>query len=110
MHTTNLFIPREFFHFPKRNVDRHKRRQRPGARVQRESAPEHRLWKLSMVSASLTSSQGESIAFLFFGLLASAAAVYCGTELFNVVNSDALEQTVQALLSSAGAPVSDLVR
>jgi hypothetical protein len=109
MQTTNLFIPREFFHLTKRNVDRHNRRQRPVVRIQSETTPEHRLWKLSMQSAFLRGFIGESIAFLFFGLLVGAAAVYCGTELFYVVNSGALEQTVQALLSSSGAPVSDLV-
>ncbi len=41
----------------------------------------------------------ELIAFLFFGVLVSAATVYCGIELFHMVNSGALEQTVQTLLT-----------
>jgi hypothetical protein len=49
--------------------------------------------------------QLELIAFLFFGFLVSATAVYSGAELFHLANSGALEQTVPALLAS----VTDLV-
>jgi hypothetical protein len=42
--------------------------------------------------------QIELIAFLFFGVLVSAAIAYCCTELFHLVNSGTLERTVQTLL------------
>jgi len=110
MQTTNFFIPRGSFHFSKGSVeyDRHNRRQRRTVQLRSKTEPESRLWKRSMEAASLKDGQLELIAFLFFGSLVSAAAAYCGAELFQVVNSGALEQTVQALLSS-GAAVTNLV-
>jgi hypothetical protein len=67
------------------------------AQRQRKIEPEHRPYKLSIDAASAKGGRLELIAFLFFGVLVSAATLYCGTEL-RVVNSGALEQTVQALL------------
>jgi hypothetical protein len=103
MQTTNLFIPRESFPFIKGKVelDRRNGRQRPTVRIRSKTEPENRLWKLSTRTASRNGGRFELIAFLFLGSLVSAAAAYCGTELFQVVNSGALEQTVQMLLSSA---------
>jgi hypothetical protein len=111
MQTTNFFIPRESFHFRKGSVeeDRRNRRQRLTVQGRSKTEPESRLWKRSMEAASLKDCKLELIALLFFGSLVSAAALYCGTELFQVVNSGALEHTVQALLSSSSAPVTDLV-
>jgi hypothetical protein len=110
MQTTNFFIPRELLHFSKGNADKDRRkRRRLTARIRSKTELDNRLWKLSMGAASLTSCKLELIAFLFFGALASVAAVYCGAELFHLANSGALEQTVQTLLSSSSAPVTDLV-
>jgi hypothetical protein len=52
-----------------------------------------------MEAASSKFGRLELIAFLFFGVLVNAATVYCGIELFHMVNSGALEQTVQTLLT-----------
>jgi hypothetical protein len=67
--------------------------------IRGKTEPECRLWKLSMGAGSREGRRLESIVFLFFGLLVSATVVYCGTELFHVINSGALEQTVQALVT-----------
>jgi hypothetical protein len=101
MLTTNFFIPTEPFHFSKGKVEQKRRPGRQGLIVQIRSKtqPENRLWKLSLEASSLKSRNLELTVFLFFGLVATAAAVYCGTELFQVVKSGALEQTVQALLA-----------
>jgi hypothetical protein len=111
MQTTNFFIPRESFHFSKGSVeeDRRNRRRRLTALIRSKTEPDNRLWKLSMEAASLKACKLELIAFLFFGALASVAAMSCGAELFHMANSGALEQTVQTLLSSTSAPVTDLV-
>jgi hypothetical protein len=77
-------------------------RRRITANLRSRIEPEQRLWKLSMEAACLTFGKVELIAFLFLGflgVLVSTATVYCGTELFHGVNSGALEQTVQTLLS-----------
>jgi hypothetical protein len=74
-------------------------RQRLMAPLRSEIEPEHRLYKLSMEAASSKFGRLELIAFLFFGVLVNAATVYCGIELFHMVNSGALEQTVQTLLT-----------
>src|ERR1700733_14766194 len=91
MHTSNLFIPRTPFHFIKAKAkqDRRKSRQRPTHRIRCENEPENRLWKLSMEAASLKDAKLELIALFFFGFLVSAAAAYCGAELFHGVNSGA---------------------
>jgi hypothetical protein len=111
MHTSNLFIPKAPFHFIKATAeqDRRNSRQRPTLRIRGETEPENRLWKLSMEAASLKDAKLELIALFVFGFLVSAAAVYCGAELLNGVNSGALEQTVRALLSSSSASVTNLV-
>jgi hypothetical protein len=103
MQTTNPFISRESFRFIKGKVelDRRNGRRRPTVRIRNKTEPENRLWKLSTGTASHKGCKLEFIVFLFFGSLVSAAAVFCGTELFQVVNGGALEQTVQVLLSSA---------
>jgi len=74
-------------------------RKRPTAQLRSEIEPERRLYKLSGEAVSPKVGRLDLIAYLFFGVLVSAATVYCGTELFHVVNSGGLEQTVQALLS-----------
>jgi hypothetical protein len=111
MQTTNFFIPRQSLYFGKGKVEQDRRngRQRATVRIPDKTEPESRLWKVSMETASLKASRLELIAFLLSGFLVCAAAVYCGSELLYVVNSDALEQTVQALLSSSSAAVTDLV-
>jgi hypothetical protein len=98
MPTTNFFMPGESFPFCKGSMERERRNRRRQLTVQipRKTEPEGRLWKLSMEAASLP--KLELILFLFFGVLVSAAEIYCGTELSHVVNDGALEQTVQALL------------
>jgi hypothetical protein len=101
MRTTNFFISIKSPHLSQGNVkqERCHGRQRLTGRIRSKTQPENRLWKLSMEAASFKSRKLEMIACLFFGILASAAAVYCGTELFPVVSRDALEQTVQAILT-----------
>jgi hypothetical protein len=101
MQTTNFFIPRDPFRFSKGKVEPEcsPARQRLTVQIRSKTEPENRLWKLSMEAASLKSRKLELTAFLFFGVVASVATVYCATELFQVVNSGALEQTVQALLA-----------
>jgi hypothetical protein len=110
MQITDFFIPRDLFHFSRSNADQDRRkRRRLTVQIRSKTEPDNRLWKLSMEVASLKSHKLELIAFLFFGALASAAAVPCGAELFHLANSGALEQTVQTLLSSSSAAGTDLV-
>jgi len=101
MTTTASLIHTESFQFRKgtREQGRCAGRQRLIAQPRSDIEPEHHLYKLSRESASHRFGRLELITFLFFGILVSAATVYCGTELFHVVNSGALEQTVQTLLS-----------
>jgi hypothetical protein len=101
MPNTNSFIHAESFQFRKgtREQDRCAGRQQLIAQLRSEIEPEHHLYKLSREAASHTFGRLELLTFLFFGVLAGAATVYCGTELFHVLNSGALEQTVQTLLS-----------
>jgi hypothetical protein len=99
MQTANFFVPTKSFHFPKGNVEQKRCDGRPIFQTRCKTEPENRLWKLSMVAGSGEGRRLELIAFLFFGVLASAAAVYCGAEVFNVINNGALEQTVQVLLT-----------
>ena len=101
MPTTNTFIHAQSFQFRKgtREQGRCAGRQRLMAPLRSEIEPEHRLYKLSREAASHRFGRFELIAFLFFGVLVSAATVYCGTELFHLVNSCAFDQSVQTLLS-----------
>jgi hypothetical protein len=52
----------------------------------------------------------ELFGFLFFGVLVSAATVYCGMEWLRVVNSGALQHTVQVLLSKWQLCTFDIIR
>jgi hypothetical protein len=101
MRTTSLLIPADSLQLGTRirKPGRCGGRQRLMAPLRREIEPDHRLYKLSSEAASPKFSRFELIAFLFFGVLASAATVYCVIELFHMVNTVALEQTVQTLLS-----------
>ena|SRR5271167_929 len=101
MPTTTFFTPdvRVQFHQGTKEQCSCAERRRITANLRSRIEPEQRLWKLSMEAACLTFGKVELIAFLFLGVLVSTATVYCGTELFHVVNSGALEQTVQTLLS-----------
>jgi hypothetical protein len=101
MPTTSTFVHAESFQFRKGTRKRGRRawRQRLTAQLRSEIKPEDRLYKLSREAASHRFDRLELIAFLFFGVLVSAATVYCGTELFHLVNSSSLEQTVQMLLT-----------
>src|SRR5208282_6198920 len=74
-------------------------RKRPTAQLRSQIEPERRLYKLSSEAVSPKVGRLDLTAYLLFGVLVSAATVYSGTELFHVVNSGGLEQTVQALLS-----------
>jgi hypothetical protein len=93
-------MPAKPLQFPKGNTEQGRcaGRQRLTAQLRSEFEPEHRLWKLSVEAASTKFGKVELIAFLFFGVLVSAATVYSFSELFHLLNSGALEQTVQALL------------
>src|SRR5271166_1961184 len=101
MPNTNSFIHAESFQFRKgtREQGRRAGRQRLMAPLRSEIEPEHRLYKLSREAASHRFGRFELIAFLFFGVLAGAVTVYCGIELFHLVNSCAFDQSVQTLLS-----------
>jgi len=61
--------------------------------------PEARLWKVCAETASPRLSGFEWIAFLLFGALALGTLAYCFSELFHLLNSGALDQTVRALLT-----------
>jgi hypothetical protein len=100
MPTTNTFIHAESFQFRKgtRKQGRCAGRQRLIAQLRSEIEPADRLYKLSREAASHTFGRLELIAFLFFGVLVSAATVYCGTELFHLLVSGSVEHVVQALL------------
>jgi hypothetical protein len=100
MRTTSFLIPADslqlgtIFTEPVRCAGR----QRQMAQFRSEIEPEHCLYKLCREAATPKRHRLELISFLFFGALVSAATVYYVTELFYVVNSGALEQTVQTLL------------
>jgi hypothetical protein len=100
MRTTSFLIPADslqlgtIFTEPGRCAGR----QRLMAQFRSEIEPEYRLYKLCREAATPKRHRLELISFLFFGALVSASAVYCGTELFHMVKSGALEQTVQTLL------------
>jgi hypothetical protein len=57
------------------------------------------LWKVCAEVASPWSSVFEWIAFLSFGALSLVLLTYCFCELLPLVNSNALDQTVRALLT-----------
>jgi hypothetical protein len=77
-------------------------RKRPTAQLRSQIEPERRLYKLSSEAVSPKIGRLDLIAYLLFGVFVSAATLYaylyCGTELFHMVNGGSLEQTVQALL------------
>jgi hypothetical protein len=97
----NSLIDAESLQFRKRTAlkGRCARRQRLMTQHRSEIEPEQRLYKLSREAASPKLVRLELLAFLFLGILVSLAAAYCSTELFEVINSGALDQTVQTLLS-----------
>jgi hypothetical protein len=74
-------------------------RQLPATRAEAETEPEERLWKVCTEAASPRLSGFEFIAFLFFGALVLGALAYCFSELFQLLNSGALDETVRALLT-----------
>ena len=63
-----------------------------------ETEPEERLWKVCAEAASPRLGAFEWITFLFFGVLALGTVGFCFAELFQFLNSGALDQTVRALL------------
>jgi hypothetical protein len=69
------------------------------AQPRSEIEPEHRLYKTFREASSPKSGGLELIAFLFFGVLGSGATLYCGAELFHLVDSGALQHAVQTFLS-----------
>ena len=64
-----------------------------------ETEPEERLWKICAEATSPRLNGFEWIAFLFFGALALGALAFCFSELFYLLNSGALDETVRALLT-----------
>ena len=73
-------------------------RRLPVAGAKAEGEPESRLWKVCADAASPRLSGLEFAAFFLFGVLALSALAYCFSELFHVLNSGALDETVRALL------------
>jgi hypothetical protein len=69
-----------------------------GIRPKAETEPEERLWKVCAEAVSPRFSALESLAFVFFGALAIGALACCFSELFQLISSGALDQTVHALL------------
>ena len=72
--------------------------QRSFARPKVGTEPEARLWKICAEAASPRGGAFEWITFLFFGVLALGTVGFCFAELFQLLNSGALDQTVRALL------------
>jgi hypothetical protein len=101
MPTTTFFKPGERFQFRQGTREQNPcgGRRRLAAQLRRNSEPEQSLWKLSMEAVSPKFAKVGLIAFLFLGVLVSAATVCSFSELVHLVNSGALEQTVQALLT-----------
>ena|ERR1700683_1056978 len=73
-------------------------RQLPVARAKAEIEPEERLWRVCAESTSPQLEGFEHTAFLFFGVLALGALVCGFHELFQLLNSGALDETVRVLL------------
>jgi hypothetical protein len=63
-----------------------------------EAEPEVRLWKVCAEVASLRFIGLEWVAFLFFGALVLGALACCFSEVFQLLNSGALCDTVGVLL------------
>ncbi|SRR5260370_5239823 len=101
MTSANSFLHSESFPFRKGTMEKSRCAgpQRLMTQLRSEIDAEHRLYKLSREVASHRFGRFELIAFLFFGVFAGAATVYCGTELFHGVNSCVFDHTVQMLLS-----------
>lgn len=74
-------------------------RQLSVARPKTETEPEERLWKICAEVSSPKLWRFEWIAFLSLGVLAFGALVCCFSELFHLLNSGALDETVRALLT-----------
>lgn len=64
-----------------------------------EAEPEARLWKVCAEAASPQFTLLELAAFLLLGVLSLGAVVYCVSELFQLLNSGALDQAVRMLLT-----------
>ena len=73
--------------------------RRPSASLTRKINPEQSLRELRRQAASLKSGWVELLLFLFFGLVAIVAMMGCISELFQLLGSAVLEQTVRALLT-----------
>jgi hypothetical protein len=69
------------------------------ARPKVEAEPEARLWKVCAETASPRYGALERMTFLLLGVPALGAAGFCFAELFQLINSGALDQTVRALLT-----------
>jgi hypothetical protein len=61
--------------------------------------PEARLWKICAEAASPQFTALEFVALILFGVLSLGAVSYCVSELFQLLNSGALDQTVRVLLT-----------
>jgi hypothetical protein len=64
-----------------------------------EAQPETRLWKACAEATSSRFLGLEWIAFLFFGALVLGALACCFSELFKMLMSGALDETVRAFLT-----------
>jgi hypothetical protein len=69
------------------------------ARSKAETEPEARLWKVCAEAASPRLNGLEWLALLVFGVLALGAVALCFSELFQLLKSGALDETVRALLT-----------
>jgi hypothetical protein len=102
MATADFYILAE----PTRSDRRLKEKRSPAATEQSllsqpkaEAEPETRLWKLCAEAAPPRLSRFEWIAILVFAASALAAMACCTFEWIQLANSDALDQTVRALLT-----------
>jgi hypothetical protein len=64
-----------------------------------ETEPEARWWKVCAEAVSPRLSGFERVVFLLFGASALGALACCFSELFHLLNSPALDETVRALLT-----------
>ena len=70
-------------------------------RARAETEPETLLWKVCAETASPRDNGFEGLAFLVFGTLALGSLAYSFSELFRLLNSDGLDQTIRALLGTS---------
>jgi hypothetical protein len=101
MSTAPSYLHAELIHFRKRRTEQGCRASPLELKEQLRSEiePAHRLCALCREVASPKFGRLELIAFSLLGVFASAVTIFSFAELFYVISSGALEQTVQALLA-----------